>query len=269
MHKEYYDIGKGPLSEDLELQAAIHAQFEPFAQSGIHYDLTTLNYKTVINALHGLVASCDIALHGSDSDTPYETLDPAFCRQGTKIPSIFATTDARVALKNAIFRRHGPLVLKIRNEVDDGQGFAGKPYVNNQKEIFYAPPGIAKVIREALTTSNDALFNELFTDGVIYVAAGRLFTREDPIIGEDGNRIGGIDYTDNELNSPYAVPPLATLRVSKQLAYSLLPMDEETCTLHVYTEEEIQERREQRDHVRAIKERLMGERATILAARQE
>lgn len=210
----------------------------------LRVDLTALPLSAVKQLLNQLVRQ-NTVLHGSISDQPYEQLDPGKSKLSGKVPSVYATTDPRVALMNAVFNAHGSEPARIRQQEDGGHGFsAAMNIAGKQDKIFQSPPGIAAAMKKGLAEGPEGpYFQTLFKDGFIYVLPMDQFTQENPKLGPTGQRVGGTDHTDHEWNGDHSVTPVAVLKVSKALAAQLIKMDQgDSDTVHVYTAAEMRQR---------------------------
>jgi hypothetical protein len=231
--------------EERDAMAFIDTVIGQSADGAKRYDLRRVSYARIVSFLEDLVARYPVALHGGQSEDPHEELDPSRCRPRRKQPSVFATTDARVALMYAIYKKNGPRAEDICAQIDQGKAFAAAMFVGGRSRIFEAAPGIAAAIKEALAMGDKSdLYSTLFSDGFVYIATTDQFRRDDPTLSATGHRLGGMGHTDHELNADKMVTSLARLHVSKSLAHDLFNFSEgSNGTMILYTQQDMEQRR--------------------------
>lgn len=191
--------------------------------NGEHADLTALSNEEVLGLFDDLVHSGKIVLHGTNTDKPYEALEPRQANDAAKESgnkkAVYATIDKLAALNHAIFNVQY-VREKLRSYVwgeqnaSDGQGNIIKTEVRMSPELYQ-------------------LFKEhdpnVMSDGYVYVLDKNAF-----ITAPD---TGGTEFHSEEKQAP-----LIVCKASKRLGDVLFVIGQgDKDTVREYTSEELSE----------------------------
>ncbi len=227
-HLPPYPAEAGPNDTTLQLQIQQRLKALEVEPHEALYDLTNIEPRQIVETLDELTRNEQLVLHGSKLDQPLAKLDPTHSRQKHKPDAVYATTDARTALWNAVLdgqfvMNHlpGPHAEFGAGMHVNGDGAWDRFHIEADPESYAImaanPPG-------------------LYRDGLVYILNRADFVPSSSDIGHQDS--------DHEYAADHLVKPLAALRVPASLGPHIVVIGQgEQDTLLKYDEQTMTQKR--------------------------